>query len=192
MGPGSPDGGEPWESTGSRRPTVHRASSGPDTSLMSGAALPGGRTQGSLAPPPRYLRCEPPVSGRCFLLDPLGLPPPLTASPPQSRTGRSDSCGASCGATGTGRTIGHGDGGPSSAMERLRPGLLSNLPGQRRAGFPAPERDVRRRSDRRSDSSRSRSSEPSSTCDMASANKWWPAWSAISRCISWATQRYAG
>src|SRR5664280_3227507 len=39
--------------------------------------------KGSLAPLPRCLRLAPAASGRCFLLDPLGLPPPLTASPPQ-------------------------------------------------------------------------------------------------------------
>ena len=39
--------------------------------------------KGSLAPLPRYLRLTPTASGRCFLLDPLGLPPPLTASPPR-------------------------------------------------------------------------------------------------------------
>ena len=56
-----------------------RAPSGP-------ARLPDGAGQavgpkGSLAPPPHYLRLAPTAPGRCFLLDPLGLPPPLTASP---------------------------------------------------------------------------------------------------------------
>ncbi len=145
--------------------------------------------RGSLAPYPRYLRHAPPVSGKCFLLDPLGLPPPLTASPPQSAPYDEQSFGTSCGATGTARTIGHGHRVPSNAGHLSPPGCSSNLPGQGVTGFPAVDRDSRRPSARRSASSRSSPSDPYSTCDIASASRWWPARSAIWRCISWATQR---
>ena len=145
--------------------------------------------RGSLAPSPRYLRLAPPVSGRCFLLDPLGLPPPLTASPPQSAPLDERPLGTSCGAVGTARTIGQGHRVSSNAQHPVSPGRSSNFPGQGVAGFPAADMDFRRPSARRSASSRSRSSDPYSTCDIASARRWWPARSAIWRCISWATQR---
>ena len=43
------------------------------------------RPKESLAPHPRYLRLAPTASRRRFLLDPLDLPPPLTASPRRAR-----------------------------------------------------------------------------------------------------------
>ena len=145
--------------------------------------------RGSLAPSSRYLRLAPPVSGKCFLLDPLGLPPPLTASPPQGAPLDQRPLGTSFGAVGTARTIGHGHRVTSNAQHPSSPGCSSNFPGQGVAGFPAVDRDSRRPSARRSASSRSSPSDPYSTCDIASASRWWPARSAIWRCISWATQR---
>jgi len=145
--------------------------------------------RGSLAPSSRYLRLAPPVSGKCFLLDPLGLPPPLTASPPQGAPLDQRPLGTSFGAVGTARTIGHGHRVTSNAQHPSSPGCSSNFPGQGVAGFPAVDMEFRRPSARRSASSRSRSSVPYSTCDIASARWWWPARSAIWRCISWATQR---
>jgi transposase len=51
---------------------------------------------------------------------------------------------------------------------------------------------ARRRSERRSDSRRSKSVAPWSTKVIASARARCPACSAMARCISWATRRYAG
>ena len=149
----------------------------------------GGRTQGSLAPLPRYLRHTPPVSGNCFLLDPLGLPPPLTASPPPVAPCDRNQPGAPFGASGTGRNIGHRHRWSSNEAQCFPPGSLYNLPGQRITGFPTADIEFRFDSARRSDSRRSRSSAPKSTYDMASASSRWPACPAMSRCISWATQR---
>ena len=97
--------------------------------------------------------------GECFLLDPLGLPPPLTASLP--RAGRAiASSGVLSGRVGLGRTIRHRHSRSSNGFSPALPGGLHNDAGQGVTGFPAVDRESRRTSARRSDSSRSRSADP--------------------------------
>ena len=101
-------------------------------------------------------------------------PGPPSAShsiPPSSCTVRSKPFGTSRGATGTGRTIGHPHRWSSNDIHPALPGCLGNLPGQGIAGFPTVDIEFRRPSARRSECRRSRSWDPKSTCDMASANK---------------------
>lgn len=87
---------------------------------------------GTIRPLPRF---APPVSGERFLLDPLGLAPPLTVIPPSGAPLRprtaAEPLGAACGATGTGRTIGHGHRVSSSGVPWSSPGPFRNGPGQR-------------------------------------------------------------
>jgi len=101
--------------------------------------------------------------GEVFSTRSPGPPSASHSIPPSSRTRRSLSLGAPIGATGTGRTIGHGGGPSSNDVHRGLPGSLRNLPGQRITGFPAADSEFLFPSARRSDSSRSRSSAPKST-----------------------------
>ena len=127
--------------------------------------------------------------GKMFSTRSPGSPSASHSVPPQGAPLDQRPLGTSFGAVGTARTIGHGHRVSSNAQHPSSPGCSSNFPGQGVAGFPAADMDFRRPSARRSASSRSRSSDPYSTCDIASARRWWPARSAIWWCISWATQR---
>ncbi len=176
----------------SRRPNANgrrvtgRVTRGSGAAASSGT---GGRTQGVFGTiPPLPAVATTGVAGMFSTRSP-GSPSASHSIPPSSHAVRSEPVGVLFGATGTGRTLGHGRCWSSNEPHTSLPGHLYNCPGQRFARFPAAVIDFRFPSARRSASSRSRSSAPKSTWDMASANRRCPAWSAISRCISWATQR---
>lgn len=149
----------------------------------------GGRTQGSLAPFPRYLRTLRSAGlGGTFSTRSPGPPPPLTTSLPRAPLHRMQR-GPLVGASGTGRTIGQRHQPSSNVRDGSPPAYLGDPPGQRIAGFPTAGNEFRRSSALRSAANRSSSSAPKSTWHMASARSRCPARWAIWRCISWATHR---
>jgi hypothetical protein len=157
--------------------------------LWSSLTRAGGRARGSLAPFP--IPVDPSIRrfrGNVFYSIPWASLR-LSQHPHLGLLHSVETVCTTRGATGTGRTIGHRHRTSSNDLHHTSPGCLDNSPGHGFTGFPAADIELRRSSARRSAFNRPRSSSPSSTCDMASANSRCPAWSRIKRCISCAAHR---